>query len=1016
MSAPISIPIGIDDLGTPALLKLAGGMDSLAGAGTRLAKQFGLTERAGLSFRGELDAGTKALQAMADTSYAAVVNLSKVNDAFKLTADSAALMTKNVTGAGDAAAAMTLANQRMVGSIADVTTMIGLQATALQGLIDKQVLSSAIPPAGLASIIGGANTVGGGAVASVVAADAARLSNLGRASRILGSGIGATGGLAGRVGAAALGPEGLAALGAGYVGFKAAQDASQFWSALAQTGAQSGTTNPGGILADPTKFRQFGQGILNYGASGKDPYSVTTLATGVEPLLAHGYSAAAVQGAMKSIAQFSAQNKAPDISASVSLVNTLAALQGGAPGSQTAAQLAGYAGFGSRAEQLTTLRPGELNVALPRLLSSLSGTGVSAADATGMMIKMGTINPSASRDASAMIRLISDIASPTAAAKKEAAAIGVGIGPGAIDAYGGIYGYLAAVQGGLGTGPGAAQGAHRIFGQTNALQGYNALLAGGGLRQTAGYTTQLGLAGDNSQTAFDQLSKGTGQQTTQLMVRLNADMTTLGTTINDRVTPALIKMADDTLKAAENFFNLADPNSPKSQRSTGFWPSVGNWFDKAMAPLTGNTAPGTSPDHTWLNSLATTILGTNTVNTGTTVTTRADAAAIIANMYKQAGQKMPASVMEQLNASYDAQAMQRGAYGGIADQVAMHSNPNYFGAPRPPAYSVPGGVSAISRSEGYFYDAQIAAGTKPTRQSVMDDRSVLNTLTTMGATAAQMNASLAQLKIDLPGSAYSSAQQANIYAQEQKKVGIYNRGLNAPGDQTAINTAQQMFDAAKLMNDTPAQLKTMYDEYLAAERKLILDTTLPGSAAQMKLLGAVNQQGAVFTAGQKNDALKLKIQDLTDLQQAASLGGNKTLANQYGKQILGLDTANAGALGYDAAHLTLLRAQLANQMKIATPGPQLVRSPETGLGDALLGAGSGAATIARLSRSGGGQDPLAETVRHLQLIITRDEKIITELQRGNENTTAMREEIQAGAMVSSHPAANRGPVRRQMGH
>jgi hypothetical protein len=108
--------------------------------------------------------------------------------------------------------------------------------------------------------------------------------------------------------------------------------------------------------------------------------------------------------------------------------------------------------------------------------------------------------------------------------------------------------------------------------------------------------------------------------------------------------------------------------------------------------------------------------------------------------------------------------------------------------------------------------------------------------------------------------------------------------------------------------------------------------------------------------------------------------------------------------------------QLGQQGKIATPGAQLIRSPESGLGDALLGAGSGAGTAAQLSRSARATDPLAETVRHLQLIIARDEKIIQELQRANDHLVTLTDEVAAGGATSGgHPVANRGPARRGFG-
>ena len=58
---------------------------------------------------------------------------------------------------------------------------------------------------------------------------------------------------------------------------------------------------------------QLGQSILDYAASGKLPYTVTTLMSSIEPLLAHGYSIQALQQGLPSVAQLSAQNRAPNL-------------------------------------------------------------------------------------------------------------------------------------------------------------------------------------------------------------------------------------------------------------------------------------------------------------------------------------------------------------------------------------------------------------------------------------------------------------------------------------------------------------------------------------------------------------------------------------------------------------------------------------------------------------------------------------------------------------------------------
>jgi hypothetical protein len=87
MSAPISIPIAIQDDGTAALQKLAQGFTETYTQADKLAQGFGTAERAANAFQTRIEAGTKALQEMAGVGGNLTKSLGLIGDAFKLVGD-----------------------------------------------------------------------------------------------------------------------------------------------------------------------------------------------------------------------------------------------------------------------------------------------------------------------------------------------------------------------------------------------------------------------------------------------------------------------------------------------------------------------------------------------------------------------------------------------------------------------------------------------------------------------------------------------------------------------------------------------------------------------------------------------------------------------------------------------------------------------------------------------------------------------------------------------------------------
>lgn len=390
-------------------------------------------------------------------------------------------------------------------------------------------------------------------------------------ANILARGAAQDAGLAGRVTLAGLGGVGIggAALAGGaaiYTAFKATQAASSFWSAVAQAGAQSAT------LQNPAQMQSFGQSLLDYASSGKSLYSATQLAQGAEVPLASGYSLKAIQQGLPSIASLSAQNKSPDLSLADQLVTSVITSRGIKPQNVTGKDIISASDFVSKAETLTKATPGLLTSALPTLLGALPGSGIGTQDATALLLKMGTVNPRLQRDATSINQLITSTqVKPTAGATTEANKIGLAIGPGSAGLYGGAFGWLQALKTLSG---GDASIISKILPQKNAYAAYNDIMAGGGISQAGGYSDALSKAAGSGQKVQDQLRLGTQQQETALANRFNADLVSMGNTINSTVVPALLNLANAALRGLEKGGEAAGKSGPPNLGIPGFNPTM----------------------------------------------------------------------------------------------------------------------------------------------------------------------------------------------------------------------------------------------------------------------------------------------------------------------------------------------------------------------------------------------------------------------------------------------------------
>lgn len=164
--------------------------------------------------------------------------------------------------------------------------------------------------------------------------------------------------------------------------------------------------------------------------------------------------------------------------------------------------------------------------------------------------------------------------------------------------------------------------------------------------------------------------------------------------------------------------------------------------------------------------------------------------------------------------------------------------------------------------------------------------------------------------------------------------------------------------------------------------------TLGLSANTLALQNYQQLQGG---ASGGTDPISRARQDLTNaltLAQGRHDVGAENLANQ---NLYAFDVAHAAHFGYDASDLAVEKQQMTQSMQgPATPGYQLIRPQETGYGDALAGFGN---TVNRLSTNAPGHDPQAETIRHLQEQIALLERELQEQQKTNDHLVDIKDEL-----------------------
>jgi hypothetical protein len=183
----------------------------------------------------------------------------------------------------------------------------------------------------------------------------------------------------------------------------------------------------------------------------------------------------------------------------------------------------------------------------------------------------------------------------------------------------------------------------------------------------------------------------------------------------------------------------------------------------------------------------------------------------------------------------------------------------------------------------------------------------------------------------------------------------YERG---PADNLAVSAAQQNLDAATMMHDTPAQLKKVQDDYLAALRQLYRDTE-SGTKLAASLRG-VNQQAAIYSDVAQTNAVNRQVKDLQDRISIDKLQGNLPATKRDETTLLGYEKQNAGIRGLDKADLALLTAQTLADFKTPMVNTKPFFETNPGLGGLEAGFQS---TAVRL---GGGVDPQTAEIRQLR--------------------------------------------------
>jgi len=421
------------------------------------------------------------------------------------------------------------------------------------------------------------------------------------------------------------------------------------------------------------------------------------------------------------------------------------------------------------------------------------------------------------------------------------------------------------------------------------------------------------------------------------------------------------------MQAAGGF---VDANSPLSEnygstksgsaKSTGFFPSVGNFFDWSMSPITGNTVGGpgwgnplggaagtahaATPNHApqngmffgggasgpgkWEHMVAPPVL---TGGGGPTYTP-------------------PLADLSNIGRAYDT-SMTSGYHGGMGVNSAAYQASQVFG--HGASVTLPNLTAALNR----FTLAMATGQDKTTVESALGSyRQMVQALPTslLSGTAKSLD-----------------IQKADLAAQR------YERG---PADQLALSAAQQNLDAATMMHDTPAQLKMVQDDYLAALTKLYRNTESGTKLAAS--LRQVAQQGAIYSDQGQTAAVNRTVKDWQDAISIDKLQGNLGKQKTDEQALLAYQKQNANMLSLDPADLALLSAQTTADFKTAVVNTKPFFETNPGLGGLEAGFQS---TAVRL---GGGVDPATQENRELRReLAAANSKIVALLAQiaGNTN-------------------------------
>lgn len=732
-----------------------------------------------------------------------------------------------------------------------------------------------------------------------------------------------------------IGGTALGAIGA----YEAIRKGLQFQGAEAQIAVQTNRS-----YAD---VQRIGNTALNFAGTSQSLYSPTTLLQGTLQALSDKIPVKTIQSILPPLAKTSGIIHAPDTALEAQGLQSLLGYTTPDLSKATGAQAASVLSMLLRAEQLTPAPPATLTAALPRLLTSASGTGLDLSQILGAESALvGSTGAGPSVTSAWLGQLIrSSILKPTAGAQKLASQLHLDIGTKGLaeaggnpfvywaNLYAGVGGNLAAentlldssgVPGGgklsnadvakfgkltpaelsaqLITGGGGGSG-------INALRAFLAINRGGTLGNAAQLTDQFASAGAGGtaiDTAYKQLQVGQQQKLAELGERLNADFTKLGLKINEHVIPEVVSLGTAAAAAAENVFKLG-----------------GSWWDNLTAALPGF---GKGSNGTYLDTLLPNRKG-------------------LADLLTNGIQKVPVYVdpdgRVKSGGGPTAGLLQLPSAGGVNPRSIL---PNYFGTPPPPFHlasgpeafsanrlgNLAGGLQSIAGLGGYILSQAY--------NYAMGQTSVTNIGEVRGSATGGPTAFTSNLYSG-PGAARDRQRVlANLEAsgptllKYQDELAKLNKLLLDPGN--AKGVANLRNELQKLLKDpaltttglfTSAQLTAAggdishrSNSYLNAAALAAATTVVNNAQFQYKYSGEFGTQ-----AQQEAAALKLKNAQL----QQAKLTGLKPGSADYQDLVLGIKDQYKNNLG----------AALTQPLTDAQAKLTLAQGTGVGLGVAISG-------------------------------------------------------------------------------